>query len=489
MKPAPPADGLRYFIASSLVLVFSYGVAVGMFEIFPHGIIKQAIKGLSQLNGGNFIEYYHSARDASWEPIVNTDQACDGVNLVTRIDGDDRLVAEIIDLDGSSIHRWDIDWFAIWPDATHLPSEVQPRSAPGCQIHGAALMPNGDVVFNFDYLGLVRIDRAGSVVWRLPYQTHHSIHVHDDGNLWVCGQRRRDDRETVFPYRKPLWDESTILEVSPAGEILNEWSIEDILRKNDRAGLLGLSRGFVNGYAQQDILHMNDVELFPASMEEGFFEHDDILISLRNISTIFVMERDTLRIKFISTGQMIWQHDPDFVDGDRIAVFDNRGGATDGYAPASRILMFDMASSLNPIFSRNDNASPFSSVGLAPLPLSGALRSLPSQGGPRGRFDSTNLPAQVVFEGDAATPFYTDIMGKHQWLPNGNVLITESTAGRAFEINANGEIVWQYINFVGEGVVGIVQEVTRLPAKTKQLFGRPAGGVVQHMPSVDIKKG
>ena len=85
----------------------------------------------------------------------------------------------------------------------------------------------------------------------------------------------------------------------------------------------------------------------------------------------------------------------------------------------------------------------------------------------------------VAYEGTAAAPFFTDIMGKHQWLPNGNVLVTESTAGRAFEINLRGEIVWQYINYVENKTVGLVQEVTRLPAETKTLFAPTTGRVAQ----------
>jgi len=55
-------------------------------------------------------------------------------------------------------------------------------------------------------------------------------------------------------------------------------------------------------------------------------------------------------------------------------------------------------------------------------------------------------------------------MGKHEWLPNGNLLITEARKGRAFEIDPQGNIVWEFVNIVDNGYVGIVQEVHRLPA-------------------------
>jgi hypothetical protein len=37
-------------------------------------------------------------------------------------------------------------------------------------------------------------------------------------------------------------------------------------------------------------------------------------------------------------------------------------------------------------------------------------------------------------------------MGGIEALPNGNVLITESERGRAFEITRDGDIVWEFYN-------------------------------------------
>ena len=67
-------------------------------------------------------------------------------------------------------------------------------------------------------------------------------------------------------------------------------------------------------------------------------------------------------------------------------------------------------------------------------------------------------------------------MGNHQWLPNGNVLITESWQGRAFEVNPRGEIVWEYVNYVDDGVVGRITSVYRLPPEYARLFVRPESG-------------
>mgnify|MGYP005857948261 CR=1 FL=1 len=44
------------------------------------------------------------------------------------------------------------------------------------------------------------------------------------------------------------------------------------------------------------------------------------------------------------------------------------------------------------------------------------------------------------------TPFYGSFMSSCQRLPNGNTLITETDHGRIFEVNTDGEIVWEFIN-------------------------------------------
>ncbi len=419
-----------FFICSSVMIIFSFGMAVGTYKIFPYHILAQAQNGLEELKAQVFrlgegqkeipVPWYYSIVNESCQEtyVRKNDSEYEGLNLVTRFGERSKLCAEIMDMNGKILHEWDIGWFKIWPKPEHLDRYFVPKSKPGTHIHGAVVMKNGDLIFNFEHLGLVRINRISEVVWRLPYQTHHSIHRNNDGNLWVCGQRRRYKPNVNFPNRKPPFDEYTILEVTPEGEIMHEWLISEILHKNGLSGLLAFS--FEPGSSRYEInlddrLHLNDAEPFPSTMEEGFFKKGDILVSLRNINTIFVFNRDTGKIKYCSTGRFIHQHDPDFIDGNRFSVFDNKSFAENG-SVKSRIVIVNAAEDT----------------------------------------------FEVFFDGGGKIPFYTDIMGKHQWLPNGNLLITESREGRAFEINRRGEVVWEYINFVYQGVVGLVEEVQRL---------------------------
>ena len=428
---------LIFFIISSVFIVFNGGYFVREFKLFPYQFYTEAAKGWEKIRDRQSEKlpwYYIRLNKPFPKAVSQTGEPQKGLTLVTKIAADRNLEAEIIDLEGNTVHKWDINWFEMWPNPQHIPDKDIPREKPGTNIHGAVVMDNGDLIFNFESRGLIRIDRNGEVVWRLPYQTHHSIHRHDNGNLWVSSRKYHTKRISRLPHLIPPFYEDTILEITPEGEILREYYVSDILRKNGYTGLLYLGtlnnestkiKGQGRLLASDDILHLNDVEPFSSKLQEGFFKQGDVLVSLRNINTVFVFNVETEEIKFISIGQFVRQHDPDFIDGNTFSVFDNNNNsAPKGELRQSRIS----------IVSAKDNTT------------------------------------KVYFEGTSEKPFFTNVMGKNQWLPNGNLLITESMSGRGFEIDRQGEVVWQYINYVKRGIVGVVGETQRLPPEYTQLF-------------------
>ncbi|MEM1368377.1 MAG: arylsulfotransferase family protein [Cyanobacteria bacterium P01_H01_bin.15] len=63
-------------------------------------------------------------------------------------------------------------------------------------------------------------------------------------------------------------------------------------------------------------------------------------------------------------------------------------------------------------------------------------------------FDPRSQEIVWEYTGTAERPFYSQFRGRQQPLPNGNVLITESTGGRMLEVTREGEIVWEYANIL-----------------------------------------
>ena len=74
-----------------------------------------------------------------------------------------------------------------------------------------------------------------------------------------------------------------------------------------------------------------------------------------------------------------------------------------------------------------------------------------------------NGKTDVLYQGHVDQRIYTSSMGDHQILDNGNILITESNAGRIIEVNADGQIVWEYINRYSDDEVIRVGNAIRYP--------------------------
>lgn len=418
------------FVMSLLVASFFWGLSTHIFKVFPYNFLMESAIGLVHAGYNTpWLSqwYYQDSTQEQHLAVSNPTRAQKGLNKLVVVDKDKQLAVKVVDVNAQLVHQWKIDWFTLWPDATHLHDIEKPKSRPGTHIHGAEILANGDLLFNFEHLGLMRIDACGNPVWRLPYQTHHSIYQDTDGSFWVAAQKNHYKTRKEYPnFKGPYYVEPMVIQVSPEGKVLQEFSLFDVLQRNHLEGLLYLSTiDNLDVSSTGDFLHLNDVEVFPEYMLEDFFNHGDILLSLRNINTVMVLESETLKVKYLSTGKYLRQHDPDFIDGNRFSVYDNNNQGKPGKTQRSKIII--------------ENAR-------------------------------TNT-LEVVFEGSEQQPFYSQIMGKHQWLANGNLFISESMRGRAFEITPQNEVVWDYYNLIEKGKVGLLEEAERLPSQfTREFF-------------------
>ena len=73
-----------------------------------------------------------------------------------------------------------------------------------------------------------------------------------------------------------------------------------------------------------------------------------------------------------------------------------------------------------------------------------------------------------AYEGIPENGFFSDVCGSCYRLLNGNTLVIESTAGRAFEVTPEKQIVWEYFNPERAGedrsLVAMLLDCVRLPA-------------------------
>ena len=99
----------------------------------------------------------------------------------------------------------------------------------------------------------------------------------------------------------------------------------------------------------------------------------------------------------------------------------------------------------------------------------GAFRFLAGQLGGHAEDFEVRTPTATI--GVRGTDFVVRVF------PNGNTLVTESDAGRAFEVTPSGEIVWEFLSpwRAGEAgeLVATLFEVVRLPPDFDTSWARP----------------
>ena len=231
------------------------------------------------------------------------------------------------------------------------------------------------------------------------------------------------------------FDDQLLTRVSPDGKVLEQISFSDVLYDSDWMGILFAGRGSDYSMAEEDPHHLNDIEVLRAEMAPAFpqFAPGDILVNPRNLQTLFVLDGTTKRVKWAMTGPFFGEHDPDFTRDGTILMFDNRLTGNSPQLGYSKVIEVD------PVTRR----------------------------------------VVWTYEGADTDPLYSRLGGRVQRLPNGNTLVGEPQAGRVFELarDASGgnTIVWQYVNALEPGSVGMILDVERVPTVTQPWVGLSCG--------------
>lgn len=390
---------------SAVALAFLYGIATQAFGWFPSRQIERAweqaemaVPYLTPQEPAWLVDRVHERSGAR---VVDPQAVQPGVTLIAA-----NFEAfgwkpglKLVDREGRTLHEWRID-SDVFPDSANRRGKEFDQSI----VNGSHLFPDGDVVVNLDYVGTVRLDACGEVVWRMPLGNHHSVARAEDGSFWIPavtgpGPAASPGRPDGLPGLEGPIFQDRILHVSGDGELLEEFNVLDLLYDN------GLARQIrkASWKDDSDLTHLNDVEPLPAAMADAYplFEAGDLLVSLRYLDLVFVFDPDDGRVKWHASDPFLQQHDPDFMGDGWIGVFDNN---TDGTARGTML---------------------------------GGSRIVAV----RPHTDST----RVLFPTPRSDAFYTAAIGQWQRLENGNLLLTESGAGRVLEAAPDGRTVWEWV--------------------------------------------
>ncbi|NQU84411.1 MAG: hypothetical protein HQ541_01500, partial [Mariniphaga sp.] len=163
------------------------------------------------------------------------------------------------------------------------------------------LLDDGGILYGSG-LFLIKSTVCDSIVVVVKQYKHHSAEMAPDGSVWVPTTIYPTSYDTIISeYR-----DDAITNVSMDGKILFVKSVSQILEENGYRSLL-----FGVGTIETDPIHLNDIQ--PAFYSSKYWKKDDLLISIRNKSTIFLYRPKINKIIWLKTGPWLHQHDVDFI--------------------------------------------------------------------------------------------------------------------------------------------------------------------------------
>ena len=357
----------------------------------------------------------------------NPDQAYDGLTVLQgTLPGGTQI--RLIDMLGNEIHRWPVSFYKIWPDPKHLEEKYRPKTDFNYHTQGLVVLPDGAVIINIGDKGTAKLSKCGNVEWTVNHMTHHSITPTAAGGFWIPSRRSvknipdhlifqgitREKLEKIHIGTFHSY-ENLILLVDENGQRQKEFSVLQSLYDG------GFESEIYDAMLikPSDPTHINDIEVVTQPLADKIpnVNNGDLLVSIRQMHMLAIFDQLTWAIKWHFIGPWIRQHDPDITQEGNIVVFNN------GHNQLS--------------FNR--------------IPGSNLIELDPGTGKTR-----------IVYPLEGQQGFYTDILGAHELLANGNRLIVESRAGRVFEVNHQGDIVWEYVQPYDETHAALIATAQRL---------------------------
>ena len=265
----------------------------------------------------------------------------------------------------------------------------------------------GRVVHNWPKVravGRVRLDSEGRLT---VIGIDDMLKEYDwDGNLtWAYALPREEDLphhdfiklangSYLFLAQETATRSDYLQEVDRSGRVVWEWWPRDSIEEHfpDR------DRRYPDPTHINSVFELGENRWFEAG--DGRFKPGNILISARNLNTVFIVEK--------ATGEIVWKHS-DGLDYQHEAQMVPEGVPGEGL-----IVVFNNGTKDRNAYRRSE------------------IRAIQP------------LTGQVVWSYWDET-FFTTVAGTQQVLPNGNLLITSSEGGRVFEITPEKQKTWEWI--------------------------------------------
>jgi hypothetical protein len=315
--------------------------------------------------------------------------------------------AYLVNMKGDIVHQWDLSYKDIWPAPSHVAAIVPENKRI---ISRAQLYPNGDMLAIYTGIGsaplgygLAKVDKDSKLLWSYDDAIHHDVEIDTDGTIYTLSHHLRHTHFDGLDKRKakpPLY-EDFLVQLSPDGKLIKQMSFLELFKNSpSQLGILNQLRRISDGgdTPAGDMLHPNSIEIVPARIagKAPMLKKGHIIVSFRNINILAIIDPKNEIVTWSAVIPARYHHDPRFLDDGSIMLFDNKGHL--GREGKSRVIQIDL----------------------------------------------NNSAILWRYAGSEKEPLYSAFHSSVDPLPNGNVLITESLAGRLVEVSRDGEIVWDY---------------------------------------------
>ncbi|GAB1643556.1 arylsulfotransferase family protein [Krasilnikovia sp. MM14-A1259] len=336
--------------------------------------------------------------------------------------------AFLVDGDGGIIHSW-----------THAAGQPAPEDNPPSYLRGwnhVEADADGNLYAIVPLKALLKLAPDSSLEWSCDVAAHHDVALGPTGDVLVLAEEPRrvtaggrdhvilDNLITTVRADGTIGSQLSIYEILLTDAELCRVVVAEILRRaaafrasgwpSDEPGTCPedvretaaiLATGEHSGETRQalrrlrglpgspcDVLHTNTLEILDAH-PTGRWHRGDVMVCMRELNIVAVIDPVGRRVRWWwGRDELSGPHQPSVLSDGRVLVFDN--GVSRG---STRLLIIDP------------------------------------------------VTREVTWTWAATPPesFFCPLAGGCEELPNGNLLVTDSTAGRAFEVTMAGAIVWR----------------------------------------------
>lgn len=410
---------LLYILA---LVIFFYGFAVARFKLFPYAFLESKIQEIQAFAAGDSLEQQTTIieklkSDTGFAPLRFTYGVPDGLYeghtplkvpglksrrdlphifiddqkpsgyrvIVGAMDFEDSFWgALLISPEGEAIHTWHLS-------TEHLPENSEPDLLK--ILYGLDVGRDGSITFLMQETGggIVKVDACSNEVWNLPGKFHHAVSSDGEGAFWS------------FQGSQYTLDQDMIKISSDTGEVLKVIDMTEVRKANKHLHIWNLTlppfaTDPEHGFKTGNMTHGNDIDPLREDVAASFeqFEVGDLLVSYATTNLVFVLDPDTLKVKWWRIGITGYQHDPDWEADGRITIYSNERRKANNF---SRIVFID----------------------------------------------PKTYESGVVFDGEK-NQFRSPANGMQQRTQYNSRMITSANQGWAFEIDDDGETVFSFIN-------------------------------------------